>query len=257
MQLPPQLGVGYGMYYYGVRVPSQQDLTFDLGLQELQITSEAAVLRSGPDASAGTVTSLPKDARVQLVAKRGDFYHVRGDGGSPEGWVHINDVVAGYQFKDARTRDDYDPIYNPDRYVSVQDSSWMEPIPAEGAQGTESITIFQFLLRNRSKFEMTDIVLLATIKDDHDRVLEEKEIAIEGNIPPFASVMIGTLGPPEDAPDGASRQMTDQLFNELAKSDPDLTMRWSAGVEVQMSTSRYKHAEINLLELRAIPRKIE
>ena len=62
-------------------------------------------------------------------------------------------------------------------------------------QREENVTIFQFLLQNKSKFAMTSIKLLATIKDKNDRVIETKEIAIEGNIPAFDGAMVGTLKP--------------------------------------------------------------
>ena len=245
--------VGYGAYYYANLMPTPDDLRLDLGLEELQITADPGRLLSGPG-EGGEIAQLAKDSRVKLRAKRGDYYFVEDPASGKEGWVKIDEVVAGYQFKDARTRDDYDPIYNPDRYVFVQNSSWIQ-MPN---QREENITVFQFLLKNKSQFEMTDIVLLATIKDENSRVLEKKEIPIEGSIPPFASTEVGTLSPEEDAPeDAVGRRMTQSLFNEISDGQPDMIMRWAAGVEVKMSSEDLKEAEIDLLELRAVPREIE
>jgi hypothetical protein len=242
---------GYSMYYYAIRVPSSDDLTLNLGLTEMLVTADPAEARDEPGGS--IIASLPKDSRVQLLAKRNDFYAVESESGQ-RGWVPVESVIAGYQFEDERTRDDYDPIYNFDRYVFVQNSSWMQL----EQQRELNTSLFQFMLKNTSKFEMTDLVLLATIKDANDRVLEKKEIPIEGTIPAYASTTVGTLLPPEDAEEGTlPRKMTDTLFQELSRNDPDMMLRWSAGVEEQMTSVDYKEANIDILELRAIPRVIE
>jgi hypothetical protein len=128
-------------------------------------------------------------------------------------------------------------------------------------QQEKNTTLFQFLLQNKSKFEMTDLVLVATIKDKNDRILEGVEIPIEGPIAPYSSVEVGTLMAEElDDPTAGllgGRMMTTRLFNELAKEDPDLSLRWSVGVEVQMDSEGFVEANIDLLELRAIPKKID
>lgn len=245
---------GYGMYYYAVRIPTDEDLSFKLGLTELIVTADPAQVYARPDANSSSVGTLSKDSQVQLKAKRGEFYQIAKKDNSLTGWVSTKDTIAGYQFKDSRTRDDYDPIYNPDRYVFVQNASWMQ-LPN---QREENITNFQFMLKNKSKFEMTELVLLATIKDKNDRVLEKQEIAIEGAIPAYASVMVGTLAPAEDAEEGTeARKMTDHLFNEMSKSDPELSLRWSLGVDVQMESEAFTEANIDLLGLSAVPRKLD
>ena len=108
---------------------------------------------------------------------------------------------------------------------------------------------------------MTDLVLIATIKDKNDRTLEGVEIPIEGSIAPYSSVEVGTLMPEEiDDPNAGllgGRMMTTRLFEELSKSEPDLSLRWSAGVEVQMDSQGFVEANIDLLELRAVPRKLD
>ncbi|MEL6341981.1 MAG: DUF4339 domain-containing protein [Myxococcota bacterium] len=246
--------VGYGMYYFAVRMPTDEDLEFALGLTELIVTADPAQVYADPDANASKIGTLTKDSQVQLRGKQGEFYAVEKADGSIRGWVSVRDTIAGYQFKDSRTRDDYDPIYNPDRYVFVQNASWMQ-LPN---QREENITNFQFMLKNKSKFEMKDIVLLATIKDKSDRVLEKKEIAIEGSIPAYASVMVGTLEPGEDAEDDAvGQKMTDEMFNKLREDDPELSLRWSLGVNVQMESENFSEANIDLLGLSAVARRLD
>ena len=249
---------GYGMYYYANKIPDAADLALlgeqGLALTEMLVTADPATVRSKPEEGASTVGQLSKDAKIQLIAKRGDFYRVQGEG--QEGWVGVKDVVPAYLFADSRVREDYDPIYNPDRYVYVKNSSWMQ-LPNQRDQNT---TLFQFLLQNKSKFEMTDLVLLATIKDKNDRILERAEIPIEGSIAPFSSVEVGTLLP-EESPElegmVEGRKMTTRLFESLSKSDPELALRWASGVEVQMESEGFVEANIDLLELRAIPRELD
>ena len=253
------IGGGYMANHYANQIPDAADLELlgesGLALTEMLITADPANLRAKPEEGASTVGSVAKDSKVQLIAKRGDYYHIKSDSG--EGWVGVMDVVPAYLFADARTREDYDPIYNPDRYVFVKNSSWMQ-LPNQQEKNT---TLFQFLLQNKSKFEMTDLVLIATIKDKNDRILEGVEIPIEGSIAPYSSVEVGTLMPEElDDPTAGllgGRMMTTRLFTELAEDEPDLSLRWSVGVEVQMDSEGFVEANIDLLELRAIPKKLD
>ena len=107
---------------------------------------------------------------------------------------------------------------------------------------------------------MTDLVLLATIKDAKGHELEKVEIPVEGVIGGRESTMVGTLGPPEekgkpapDAPVETARVLTSSTFDEMAQTDPDLQLRWTSGVEVEMATQEFTNAEIDILELRAVP----
>ncbi len=253
------IGGGYAMYHYANQIPDASELDLlgesGLALTEMLITADPATLRSKPEEGASAVGTVAKDSKVQLVAKRGDFYHIKADSG--EGWVGVKEVVPAYLFADARTREDYDPIYNPDRYVFVKNSSCMQ-LPTHPDNNPP---LFQFLLQNKSTFELPDLVLLATIKDKNDRVLEGVEIPIEGSIAPYSSVEVGTLMPEElDDPTAGllgGRMMTTRLFQDLRKDDPELDLRWSAGVEVQMESEGFVEANIDLLELRAVPKKLD
>lgn len=240
----------YGMFYFGTRLPTTDDLQVIGGSKGMQLTemhvTRASSIRGKPDAAASAVGSVDKDSRVQLVAKRGTWYNIKSTTGV-DGWLPVDSVIPAYYFADAATRESYDPLYNPDRYVFVKNSSWMQ-LPDQRAN---NITIFQFMLQNKSKFPMSHIKLLATIKDKNDGVLETKEIEIEGRIPPYDGVMVGTLAPPDGQPDGVARLMTTKMYDRLRKKTPKLAMRWSDGVEVQMDSDGFVEANIDLLEVRA------
>lgn len=253
---------GYAFYHFASSIPSPEDLELlgdkGLALTEMLVTVPGGVsVRANPEPGAAATTTAAKDARLQLLAKRGDWYRVGVPGGA-EGWVAVNEVIPAYFFADAETRQDYDPIYNPDHYVFVKNSSWMQ-LPDKEAKNPAilgNITVFQFLLQNKSKFEMTDVKLLATIKDKDKRVLETHEIAIEGVVPPFDGTMVGTLLPDEKV-GGEPRAMTATLFEELSKRDPDLALRWMDGIEVPMNSQGFVEANIDLLQIRAVPKKLD
>ena len=143
---------------------------------------------------------------------------------------------------------DYDPLYNPDKYISVKNASWLQL-----DEKNQNLTIFQFMIHNQSKFVMTDLVLAATIKDKTGKELELVEISVEGSIPSHEAVMVGTLQP-EDLDDIEDRRLlTTELFKELVEEDEELNLRWSDGVEVEMHTSGFTEANIDILEVRAVP----
>jgi len=144
---------------------------------------------------------------------------------------------------------EYDPLYNPDRYIVVRNATWLQ-IDQENTQ----LTVFRFLLENNSRYPMTDLVLLATIKDSRGNELEKVEIPVEGIIPASDVTMVGTLAEEGDEPELESdRSLTEYTFYQLAAVDPDLQLHYSDGIEVEMRTVDFTEAEIDLLEVRAIP----
>jgi hypothetical protein len=82
-------------------------------------------------------------------------------------------------------------------------------------------------------------------------------VPIEGVLKRFDGTMVGTLQPDPKDKEGVPRTMTQHSFDELAKSDPDLNLRWSDGVEVVMESKGFTDANIELLEVRAIPKKLD
>jgi len=243
----------FGIWHFIGERPSAADLELlgpnGLQLNEMLVTQDSTV-RGEPSDSAAAVTTVKNGDTVQLLAKRKDWYTIKTSEGK-SGYLGVKSVIPAYIFSDNATKEAYDPFYNPDSYVFVKNSSWMQ-LPD---QRELNITLFQFLLQNTSKFEMSGLTLVATIKDKNDRVLERKEIKVEGSIPRYDAVMVGTLSPPEDDPEGPKRLMTASMFSELAAKDPSLSMRWAEGVEVHMKSEGFVEANIDLLEVRAVPTK--
>ena len=241
-----------GFYFYQEvsDIPDHDDLRLlgdgGLALTEMLVTEDGASLRREADLSSPGLATLTKDQRLQLLAKRGDWYQAE-TADSIKGWVGVKQVVPAYMFADERTRESYDPLFNPDRYVYVKNSSWML-LPADRAR---NVTVFQFLLQNKSKFPMTDIKLLATIKDKNDQILETKEIPIEGTLPPHDGSMVGRLESNKSGePD---RWLTENMVNDMAAEDGEIWLRWTSGIEVQLESKKYVEANIDLLQVSAVP----
>lgn len=247
-------GGAYTIYHYAVGIKSTNlELLEEIALTEMLVTAEGVTVRSAPEAGASGVGSVAKDEKVQLLAKRNDFYRIRTDA-ALEGWVQIDQVVPAYFFTDAETREDYDPLYNPDNYVFVKNASWMQTPD----QRADNRTLFNFQLQNKSKFDMENIVLLTTIKDKDGKKLETAEIHIEGKLKRFEAAMVGTLLPDLKAdPEGEPRRLTDTSFQEMVKADPSLQERWIDSIEVTLMSEDFEQASVDLLEVRAIPKKLQ
>lgn len=247
-------GGGGAAWYYGQKIPDYQELDLlseeGLAMTEMLVTQDGAPLLDRPDGK--PVGSLVKNAEVNLVAKRPGWYAVR-TADSREGYIKVEHAVPGYYFADKRVQEDFDPLFNPDKYVFVKNSSWMQL-----SEQNRALTVFEFMLQNKSKFAMTDIVLLATISRDGQQ-LAEVEIPIEGRIPPYDAVMVGTLIPERANSDELPRRLTTFTFNEMLEQDEDLQLRWTSGVEVEMPMAARQddNANIDIVELRAIPFKME
>jgi hypothetical protein len=248
------VGGAYSIYHYAVGIKTTSlELLEEMALTEMLVTAEGVSIRSGPEAGTSVVGSVDKDETVQLLAKRNDFYRIRTSTGA-EGWVQVDQVVPAYFFTDAETREDYDPLYNPDNYVFVKNASWMQTPD----QRADNRTLFNFQLQNKSKFDMENIVLSATIKDTNGKVLETAEIAIEGKLKRFEAAMVGTLNPDRRAdPDGEPRRLTETSFQEMLKEDPSLQERWIDSIEVTLGSDTFEQASVDLLEVRAIPQKLD
>lgn len=232
-------------------IPKPEDLELIGGSKgmtysEVLVTADGASLHADASESSPAVGPLEKNGTADLLAKRGDYYKLRADG--KEGYSKVDTVIPAYFFADEATKLDYDPIYNPDRYVYVTNSSWML-LPDAAKKNT---TVFQFMVQNDSKFPMTDIRMLAAIKNDQGVELEKKEIAVAGIIPPQRSVMVGSLAPARgQGPEG--RVMFSSMYDELILTEPEAAERWTDGVEVKLEAATWNGATITLLEVRAIP----
>jgi len=227
-----------------------------LTFSQMIVTQMGSGLHASPEASAALSHPVPKDAALELLAKRGDWYRARNDGGQ-EGWIPSNHVIPMYQLGGADVRDEFDPLYNPDRYVEVMSARWMQ-LPADNPRpGAElsNRTVFEFMMKNESRYLMSDLVILATIKDAKGHELETVEIPIDGILPSEGRTMVGTLAASDEVKgeEPVDRLLTNYTFEELSRDEPDLQLRWSSGVEVEMNTDSFTNAEIDVLELRALP----
>jgi len=242
------VGGGFMWHYYQQLGNIKPLIGEDGGLQysEMLVTGDAVMLRSNPEGSSGG-QALSKNAKLTLLAKRGEFYKARTATGG-EGWVGVSDVIPMYMLGGQDVRDEFDPLYNPDRYMDVKNANWMQL----DLQNTQQ-TVFNFMLKNQSQYDMADIILLATIKDSRGKELERLEIPIEGIIPAWEQSMVGTLGPESDDEEAGKRLITNYTFEKLAEEDQDLQLRFSDGAEVEMKTADFTEANIDILEVRAVP----
>jgi hypothetical protein len=249
------IGVGSSLALYAfLQMPSgaSEEKIFGKGgmaYSEMLVTAQGAQLRSEPNANAGSVESLDKDEALDLLAKRDTFYKARTKGGQ-EGWIAIDQVLPMYQLGGKKAVAEYDPLYNPDRYVEVGNAAWTL------AEGSMTKTVFRFMMANTSKYDMTDLKLLATVKDGKGNELERVEFPIEGIIPASTpagpgNTMVGELM--AENKKETPRLMTEAAFQEMAKDDPDLQLRWVDGIEVDMKTKDFALATIDIVEIRAVP----
>lgn len=263
------VGGGTMLYFAGQMQGTGGALIGDGGLafSEMIVTAQGSGLREEATETARLGTAVEKDSILELMAKRGGFYRARTPAGA-EGWIPTTHVIPMYQLGGAEVRQEYDPLYNPDRYVDVMNARWMQlPADKPGKMELTNVTAFEFMMSNESSYRMTDLKILATIKDAQGHELERVEIPVEGIIPADGATFVGTLSSepegdkgrkkprPQDPPAEPDRVMTTWSFEQMAANDPDLQLRWTSGVEVEMKTGAFTNAEIDVLELRAVPDK--
>jgi hypothetical protein len=249
--LPMAIGlmavIGVGLYFaYDsyTKLPEASDLELlgsgGMAMSEVLITANAPLVDKPGGSQLATVE---KDTQASILGKREGWYHIRSAAGQ-EGYIKAENAIPAYMFADATTQQDHDPLYNPNNYVSVKNASWMQL-----DSRNKNFTLFQFMVYNQSKFPMTDLVLVATIKDKSDKELERVEIAVEGTIPPHEATMIGTI----EQEDGSKRLMTTVTYQEMSQTDTGLPKLWTDGVGVELQAPGFSEANINVLEVRAIP----
>ena len=243
---------GGGMWYFIGQIPDPDaSLIGEGGLtySQMIVTDANQVLLLEAEQDSKVVTGLQQDQVLDLLAKRGDFYKARTEGGS-EGWVSIHGVIPMYLLGGGDVREEYDPLYNPDRYVYVLNASWLQ-LPE---QRDTQVTVFQFMLRNTSAYDVTDLAMLATIRDAKGHELETVEIKIGGLVKANSDTMVGMLAPADDAEDDAETTLlTSSSLQTMAEDDPDVYLRYTDGIEITMSALEFTEADIDIVELRAIP----
>lgn len=259
------VGGGVAAYFASQMTEKPTAMIGDGGLtySQMIVTAEGTGLRGEPTESGSIRTPVKKDEVLELLAKRATFYKARTSAGA-EGWIPMNQVLPMYQLGGAEVKDEYDPLYNPDRYVEVANARWMQ-LPGENGKPGElsNRTVFLLMVSNSSKYAMTDLKLQATIKDAQGHELEKVEVSVEGEIPPNGDTMIGTLLPEEvakakgkrkaDADTPAARILTNATYEDLSVDQPELALRWMEGFEVPMKTPEVMNAKLDVIELRAVP----
>lgn len=241
--------VGLGSYAYDTQsnMVSAEDLDIigkEDGFSYSQVlVTDAGKLRSDASASASEVGAVEKNARCGLLSKRGTWYKLRC--GDKEGYLQIDQVIPAYYFGSNEDRQIYDPLYNPDRYVTIANLAWRLPLDSK-------VTTMSLMVQNSSKYTMTGLKLQATIKDKHSSATQELEIAVEGPIPAKDGTMIGTILPAKGDKEGKPRIVTVKQYEEELKSDAKLSERWKEGVEIPLTVQDPDPAPLNIVEIQAV-----
>lgn len=246
-------GAGFAWWQYSQIPEGGQKLIGEGGLfsySEMLVLQDGALLVSEPRDGAPTIATLTKDNVLQLLAKRGTYYKARTKSASVEGWIKVEHVLPMYQLGGNDAQEEYDPLYNPDRYVQVSNASW-----SLTDDKSQKITVFQFQVMNESAYPLTDLKLTATVKDGKGAEIERVEFPVKGVIPPKQTTMMGTLMP-EDKKKGERELWTAASFSKLAIENPDIQLRWVDGVEVAMQSKDFATAKIEIVEIRAVPENL-
>ncbi len=246
-----------GMWGYALSlrnaIPTEQLQIHDaegakgMSYKEVLITADGASLKAEANPSAPDVQPLVKNERAELLGKRGGWYKLRFQG--KEGYAPVDSVLPAYYMADERTKLDFDPIYNPDKYLYVGNASWTMPVE----KAKKGLSDMAASLQNDSKFPMTDIKIVATLKDAAGNVVTEKEITVEGEVPPNRSDMIGTLMPARGDKTTPPRIMFTNTFEKVVATDPAAAERWLDVVEVEVGTEQTSEASVVIAEVRAVP----
>ncbi len=219
-------------------------------LTEMLVIGDNVPVFDKPDGA--TLKTLGKSDKVNLIAKRGEWYKVATMEGM-EGYMSVETVLPGYQLANEEVQADYDPIYNPDQYVEVRNTGWIRLDP----DNPENTTL-GMLVANTSKFDMTGMVVVATLKDKNERELQQKEIRVEGTIPAKGDAYVGTLVPPAMERDTLEpRIMTNHLSEELLEQEEYKGWQWQEALTMQVESLDAVSGRLDLTELTAVPKAEE
>ena len=219
-----------------------------LSYSQVVVTGESPDLLAGPEPEAKPVAKLAKNDVLDLLGKRADRYHVRRAAGDrAEGFVALDAVLPAYRLAGADVREEWDPLYNPGQYVRIGNRAWTKDGPRR--------TTFGFVIQNESGFDMTDLVLVAAIKDSKGHQLEQVEFRVEGRLPANASNEVGQV---RGLPEG-TRLMTRAGYEELlaAQVEGAPELRFEVGADVVMTAPDFQAATVQIAEIRAVPRERE
>jgi len=217
-----------------------------ISLSELIVTQDNAVVLDGPEGS--QISTLPKDEIVSLVGKRSDWYHVQTRSGL-SGYISVDNVAPGYQYASDEVRNIFEQLYNPDQFFTVQNTGWVRMDSSD-----PTTTTLGMLVRNTSIFDMTGMVLKATLKDKDDNEVQVREITVEGVIPTNETVWIGQLIPPSGDIEEA-RIITKFSYEELIDAEDESIDGWTFEEMLTMNLEQEDSiaGRLDLIELRSIP----
>ncbi len=230
-------------------------LTGEGGVQvtEMLVIADNAAVYDSPGGT--EITRLQKNAKVDLLAKtlQDDWYKVHTATGMT-GYMATSDVLPGYQLVDDKeTLEKYDPLYNPDQYVEVSNSGWIRL----DLNNPENTLLGLQLYNTSPLYDMTDLLLSATIKDKNDNLLETREIRVDGRVPAGGRTLVGRLTPPIDQLDEQEiRVTTEHDARKLLEEDENYAdWTYDDALSVELLHLEAVSAELQLIELRAVPKE--
>jgi hypothetical protein len=151
------------------------------------LATQHANMLAEPDSGAAKIGEMPKDARVSLISKMGDFYEV--DVGGTKGFVGMRQVVPAYLFSQ-ELMDKYDPLFNPDQYLQLLNYSW---VPSGEPGEEETLTHLMFEIQNPTDYGMLGVTLKVTFEDGQGQELGVKNIEIPRLLPPGDELFLSNI----------------------------------------------------------------
>ncbi len=149
------------------------------------LATEYANVQAKPDPKSPKVGEMPKDDRVSLQGRMGDWFHVKTSAGI-DGWVGVKQVVPAYLFR-REWADVYDPFFNPDEYLEVANASW---IPRGDPKKPETLTDMMFTLENPTDWAMEGVTLKVKFMDPQKLPLGEMDLVIPRILPPKDALFV-------------------------------------------------------------------
>jgi hypothetical protein len=242
---------GFGSLAYDKHVETEagRGLTIaddGISLSELIVTQDSAIVLDSPEGS--QITVITKDTIVSLVGKRSDWYHIQLNTGV-NGYISVSDVAPGYHYADDEVKNIFEQLYNPDQFFQVQNTGWVRMDAAD-----PTTTSLGMLVRNTSIFDMTGMVLKATLKDKDDNEVQVREIVVDGVIPAGEMVWVGQLVPPSGDVDEA-RIITKYTYEEMVDEGDETIEGWTFEEMLTMTLEQEDSiaGRLDLVELRSIP----
>jgi hypothetical protein len=221
--------------------------------------SELVVLRDGTqvyDLPEGNVVgTLSRDQIIGLLGKRivtkanQIEYWYETQLPTSKGFVHSSKVEAGFYLADPSTSGLYKQLYNPDQFIEVANTAWTRLDPNKPEQTTLGL-----MVTNNSVFDMTDLVVLTTLSDKNNKVVQKDELRVEGIIPAKKTVWVGMLSPDANSEE-EPRILTDFHYKDLASNEDPSLEGWTFTETLNMMVEETGtvSGRIDLIQMRSIP----